>query len=86
MLVANGGYAVQSFFGISGMLTTYLFMKSFEGKKNVKISHLVLAFINRYIRYAFMVRIRNENIKFYLQTDTSTFINGCHRRHVDGAC
>lgn len=55
MFVANGGYAVQTFFGISGFITTYFFFKSFYGKKEIKIGYMLLAFFNRYIRYVNLI-------------------------------
>lgn len=50
MFIANGGYVVQTFFGISGWLVAFHFFESSENKKEVKCGYLILAFINRYIR------------------------------------
>lgn len=50
MFIANGGYVVQTFYGISGWLVAFHFFEFCEGKKNVSFGYLIFAFINRYVR------------------------------------
>ncbi|XP_049824760.1 nose resistant to fluoxetine protein 6-like [Aethina tumida] len=50
MFLANGGYAVQSFFLMSGWLLSYHFFLIFERKRTFSLKYIILAFINRYIR------------------------------------
>lgn len=50
MFVANGGYAVQTFFLISGWLLTYHLYEAFDNKQSLTFSRLFLVFINRYLR------------------------------------
>lgn len=51
LLVANGGYVVQTNFMIAGWLLTYNFLIMFQGKKRVQFKHVLFAFINRFFRY-----------------------------------
>ncbi|KAJ8973299.1 hypothetical protein NQ317_002784 [Molorchus minor] len=50
MFIANGNYAVQTFFVISGWLLSFHFFQMIEAKKRVDLKYIFLAFINRYIR------------------------------------
>ncbi|KAJ8927011.1 hypothetical protein NQ314_020574 [Rhamnusium bicolor] len=50
MFIANGQYAVQSFFLISGWLLSFHFFQMLEGRKHISPKYLIIAFINRYIR------------------------------------
>ncbi|CAG9821312.1 unnamed protein product [Phaedon cochleariae] len=50
MFLANGNYAVQTFFVISGWLLSYHFFQMLEGRKHLSLRFLLVAFMNRYIR------------------------------------
>ncbi|CAH1365359.1 unnamed protein product, partial [Tenebrio molitor] len=49
-LLTNGGYAVQTFFLISGWLLTYNIFATFERGKELKLQHLLAIFATRYLR------------------------------------
>ncbi|KAB0804317.1 hypothetical protein PPYR_01287 [Photinus pyralis] len=50
MLVMNGTVVIQTYFVMAGWLLSYNFFKIFEKEKRLKISYIILAFVQRYIR------------------------------------
>ncbi|KAL1502201.1 hypothetical protein ABEB36_007377 [Hypothenemus hampei] len=52
MLIANGWYAIQTFFVISGWLLSYHFYQMLEDMKKIKFTYIFVAIFNRYLRLA----------------------------------
>ncbi|KAF2884299.1 hypothetical protein ILUMI_21861 [Ignelater luminosus] len=50
MIFVNGGYSIQSYFLMAGWLLSYHFLLTFEKQKDARLSYVILAFFNRYIR------------------------------------
>ena len=53
LIVSNAFFSVDSFFLLSGLLTSYLFMKEIDKAKTVKISFMIKFYVHRFWRFAF---------------------------------
>ncbi|KAF2884301.1 hypothetical protein ILUMI_21863 [Ignelater luminosus] len=67
MLVVNGAMSTQTFFLMAGWLLSYHFFLTFERRKHVRFSYIVIAFVNRYIRLtpSFLVTIAISSTWLY---------------------
>lgn len=75
MIIVNGGFSIQSYFAMAAWLLTYNFFLAFEGKKKMKLSYILFAFFNRYIRYSRWCSVNISIILLFLQINSKCF---CH--------
>ncbi|XP_071103158.1 O-acyltransferase like protein-like [Haliotis cracherodii] len=75
-IITNATLSVDSFFLLSGLLVTYLFLKETEKAGGLKVKHMILYYVHRYLRltpiYAYVIFI-NTFLVVYL-TDGPTWM------------
>ena len=51
LIVSNAFFSVDNFFLLSGLLTSYLFMKEVDKTKTIKISFMIKFYVHRFWRF-----------------------------------
>ncbi|XP_046573343.1 nose resistant to fluoxetine protein 6-like [Haliotis rubra] len=67
-IIMNGTLSVDSFFVLSGLLVTYLFLKETEKAGGLKVKHMILFYVHRFWRltpvYAYMIFINTFLVRY----------------------
>ncbi|XP_067685689.1 O-acyltransferase like protein-like [Haliotis asinina] len=75
-VIMNGTLSVDTFFFLSGLLVTYLFLKETEKAGGLKVKHMVMYYVHRYLRltpvYAYVIFVYTFVVPYLVDGPTWT--------------